>query len=88
MVNEKDKLNYFVALPGESMSSSCNQFTILIINSANLYMNDELLKEYFYCEQYENSKEVLNTIVGGFYGECTFKKSGEKYKKISRNDKA
>jgi len=31
---------------------------------------------------------VLDTIVGGSYGECTFEEIAEKLEKISRNNKA
>ena len=33
-------------------------------------MDYELLKEYFYRGKDDNNKAVLDTIVGGSYGEC------------------
>ncbi|WMV18457.1 hypothetical protein MTR67_011842 [Solanum verrucosum] len=51
-------------------------------------IDDELLKEYFYRGKDDNSKDVIDTIVGGSYGECTFEQIAEKVEKISRNNKA
>ncbi|XP_049378266.1 uncharacterized protein LOC125843073 [Solanum stenotomum] len=49
---------------------------------------DKLNHEYFYRGQNDNSKAVLDTIVGGSYGECTFAQIAEKMEKISQNNKA
>ena len=70
-LNQKDKLNTFVALPEESMSSSCDMFTIFINSVPNHHIDDESLKEYFNLGQDGTNKAVLNTIVGGSYAECT-----------------
>ena len=35
-----------------------------------------------------NNKAVLDTIVGGSYGECTYAEIVEKLEKISQNNKA
>ncbi|KAH0767894.1 hypothetical protein KY285_003765 [Solanum tuberosum] len=87
-LNHKDKLNNFVALLGESLSSSWDRFTTFIRGVPNHRIDDELLKEYFYRGQDDNSKAVLDTIARGSYGECTFEQSTEKLEKISRNKKA
>ena len=54
----------------------------------NHYIDDESLKEYFYRGQEDNNKEVLDTIAGGSYGECTYAEIAENLEKISRNNKA
>ncbi|XP_049368382.1 uncharacterized protein LOC125833276 [Solanum verrucosum] len=86
-LNHKDKLNNFVALPGESVSNSWDRFIVFIRRVPNQRINDELLKEYFYRGQDDNRNAVLDTIVGGSYGECTFEQIAEKLEKISRNNK-
>ncbi|XP_015166987.1 uncharacterized protein [Solanum tuberosum] len=87
-LNHKDKLNTFVALPGESISSSWDRFTTFIRSVPNHRIDDDLLKEYFYRGQDDNSKVVLETIAGGSYGKCTFGQITEKLEKISRKNKA
>ena len=54
----------------------------------NHCINDESLKEYFYRGGDDNNKAVLETILGGFYGECPYAEIAEKLEKISRNNKA
>ncbi|WMV38113.1 hypothetical protein MTR67_031498 [Solanum verrucosum] len=81
--NHKDKLNNFVALPRESVSSSWDRFTAFIRSVPNHYIVDESLKEYFSTGQDDNGKVVLDTITGGSYGECTFEEIAEKLEKIS-----
>ena len=54
----------------------------------NHRIDDESLKEYLYQGQDDNNKAVLDTIVGGSYGECPYAEIAEKLKKISRNNKA
>ena len=54
----------------------------------NNHIDDESLKEYFYRGQDDNNKAVLDTIVGGSYGECPYTEIAEKIEKISRNNKA
>ena len=49
---------------------------------------DESLKEYFYRGQDDNNKAILDTIVGGSYGECPYAEIAKKVGKISRNNKA
>ncbi|KAK4721330.1 hypothetical protein R3W88_011563 [Solanum pinnatisectum] len=87
-MNHKDKLNNFVALLGEFVSSSWNRFTAFIRSVPNHCIDDESLKEYFYRGQDDNGKVVLDTIAGGSYGECTFEEIAEKLENISRNNKA
>ena len=71
-LNLKDKVNNFVALPVESVSSSWNRFTSFFRSVPNHHIDDESLKEYFYLGQDDNNKAVLDTIAGGSYGECPY----------------
>ncbi|WMV40905.1 hypothetical protein MTR67_034290 [Solanum verrucosum] len=57
-LNHKDKLNNFVALLGESASSSWDRFTAFIKSVPNHRIDDEALKEYFYRGQDDNEKEI------------------------------
>ena len=79
-LNHKDRVNNFVELPGESVSSSWDRFTSFLV--PNHRLDDESLKEYFYLGQDENNKMVLDTIAGGSYGECPY---AEIAKKIREN---
>ena len=47
-LNLKDRVNNFVALPGESVSSSWDRFTSFLRSVPNHHIDDESLKEYFY----------------------------------------
>ena len=47
-LNHKDRVNNFVALPGESVSSSWDRFTSFLRSVPNNHIDDESLKEYFY----------------------------------------
>ena len=47
-LNHKDKVNNFVALAGESVSSSWDIFTSFFRSVPNHRIDDESLKEYFY----------------------------------------
>ena len=47
-LNHKDRVNNFVALPGESVSSSWDRFTSFFRSVSNHRIDDESLKEYFY----------------------------------------
>ena len=76
-LNNKDKVNNFVVLPGESVRSIPNH-----------RIDDESLKEYFYKGKDDNKKAVLDTTAGGSYGECTYSEISEKLEKISHNNKA
>ena len=60
-LNHKDRVNNFVALPGELVSSSYNRFTSFLRSVPYHYINDESLKEYFYQERDDNNKAVLDT---------------------------
>ena len=71
-LNNKDKVNNFVALPGESVSSFWDRFTSFFRSVPNYRIDDESLKEYFYWGQHDNNKEVLVTIAGGYYRKCTY----------------
>ena len=42
--NHKDKVNNFVALPEESVSSFCNRFTTFLKSFSNYRIDDESLK--------------------------------------------
>ncbi|KAK4706895.1 hypothetical protein R3W88_033538 [Solanum pinnatisectum] len=57
-LNHKDKINNFIALPGEPVSSSWDRFTAFIRGVPNHHIDDESLKEYFYRGQDDNSKAV------------------------------
>ena len=81
-------MNNFVALPGESVSSSGDRFTSFLRSDPNHRIDDESLKEYFYRGHDDNNKAVLETIAGGSYGECPYVEIVEKLEKISRNNKA
>ena len=87
-VNHKDKVNNFVALPRELVSSSWDRFTSFLRSVPNHRIDDESLKEYFYQGQYDNNKVVLDTIAVGFYGECTDEYITKKLENISRNSKS
>ena len=82
-INHKDRVNNFVALPGESVSSSWDRFTSFVRSVPNHRIDDESLKEYFYMGQDDNNKALLDTIAGGSYGECTYEEIAEKLEKIS-----
>ena len=81
-LNNKDRMNNFVALPGESVSSSWDRFTLFFRNVPNHRIDDESLKEYFYRGHDDNNKEVLDTIAGGSYGECPYAEIAEKLENL------
>ena len=87
-LNHKDRVNNFVALPGESVSSSWDRFTSFLRSVQNHPIDDDSLKEYFYRGQDDNNKAVLDTIAGGSYDECPYAEIAEKLEKISQNNKA
>ena len=86
-LNHKGRVNNFVALPGESVSRSWDKLNACVSGVPRHRIDDESLKEYFYRGQEDNNKVVLNTIVGGSYGECTYAEVTEKLEKISCNNK-
>ena len=47
-LNHKDRVNKFVALPRESVSSSWDRFTSFLRSVPNHRIDDESLKEYFF----------------------------------------
>ena len=47
-LTHKDRVNNFVVLPGEPVSSSWDRFTSFFRSVPNHRIDDELLKEYFY----------------------------------------
>ena len=63
-LNHKDRVNNFVALPGESVSSSWDRFTAFLRSFPNHHIDDESLKEYVYRGQDDNNKALLDTIAG------------------------
>ena len=81
-LNHKDRVNNFVALPGESVSSSWDRFTSFLRSVPNHCIDDESLKEYFYRGQDDNNNAMLDTIAGGSYGECPYAEIAEKLEKI------
>ena len=82
-LSHKDRVNNFVALPGESVSSSWDRFTSFLRSVSNHRIDDESLKEYFYRGLDDNNKAVFDTIAGGLYGECPYAEIAEKLEKIS-----
>ncbi len=70
------------------MSSSWDRFTLFVKCVPNHRIDNVSLKEHFDRGQDENNKEVLDTIAGGFYGECTYAMLAEKLVKVSLNNKA
>ena len=50
-LNHKDKVNNFVILPGEPISSFWNRFTSFFRSVSNHCIDDDSLKEYFYRGQ-------------------------------------
>ena len=71
-LNHKYRVNNFVTLSGESVSSSWDRFTSFLQSVPNHHIDDESLKEYIYRGQDDNNKAVLDTITGGSYGECPY----------------
>ena len=71
-LNHKDRVNNFVALPEESVSSCWDRFTSFLRSVVKHRIDDESLNEYFYRGQDDNNKAVLDTIAGGSYVECPF----------------
>ena len=59
-LNHKDRVNNFVALPGESISSSWDRFTSFLRSISNHHIDDKSAKEYFYRGQDDNNKAVLH----------------------------
>ena len=76
-------VNNFIALTGESVSSSWDKFTTFLKCVPNHHIDDKSLKVYFYRGKDYNNKAVLDTIVGGSYGEWTYVEITEKLEKIS-----
>lgn len=87
-LNHKEKVDNFVVLPGESVSSFWDRFTTLMKGVPNLHINNEFLKECFYRVQDDDNKVVLNNIVGGSYGECTYVEIAEKLEIVYHINKA
>ena len=69
-------MNNFVALPGESVSTSLDRFTSFLRSVPNHLIDDESLKENFYRGHDDNNKAMLDTIAGGSYGECPYAEIG------------
>ena len=67
--NNKDKVNNFVKLSDESVSSSRDRFTAFVRSIRNHHIDDESLKEYFFRCQGEHNKAMLDTNEGGSYVE-------------------
>ena len=77
-INHKDRVNNFVALPGESVSSSWDRFTSFLRSVPNHRIDDESLKKYFYRGMDDNNNVVLDTIAGGSYEECSYNEIAKK----------
>ena len=87
-LSHKDRVNNFVELLGESVSSYWDRFTSFLRSVPNHCIDNESLKEYFYRGQDDNNKAVLDTIAGGSYVECTCAEITKNLEKISQNNKA
>ena len=61
---------------------------MFFISVPNDHIDDESLKEYFYPGKVDINKAVLDTLTGGFYGDCPYAEIAEKLEKISWNNKA
>ena len=83
-LTHKDRVHNFVALLGESFSSSWARFTLFFRSFPNHRIDDKLVKEYFYQGHDDNNKAVLDTIAGGSYGECPYAEIAKKLEKISQ----
>ena len=70
------------------MSRSSYFCTAFVRGVPNQCIDDESSKEYFYQGQDDNNKTILDTIVAGSYGECTYEEITEKFEMISCNNKA
>ena len=57
-LNNKDRVKNFVALPGDSVSSSWDRFTSFLRRVPNHHIYDESLKKYFYCGQDYSNRAV------------------------------
>lgn len=68
-VELKGQAQQFFTQPGESMSGSWDRFTAFMRSIPNHCIDDDSLKEYFHQGKDDNRKAVLDTIVGGSYGE-------------------
>ena len=86
-LNHKDRVNNFMALQGESVSSSWDKLTSFFRSVPNHRIDDESLKKYFYRVQDDNNKAVLDIIAGGSYGECPYAEIAEKLEKIYHSNK-
>ena len=87
-LNHKDRVNNFVALPGELVSSFWDRFTLFFRSVPNHHIDNDSLKEYFYRGQDDNNKAVLDTIEGCSYGECPYAEIVKKLENITRSNKA
>ena len=58
-LNHNDKVNNFVALTGESVSSSWDRFTSFLKRAPNNGIVDKSLKEYINRGQDDNNKQYL-----------------------------
>ena len=76
-LNHKERVNNFVALQGESVSSSLDRYTQFLRSVPNHRIDDESLKADFYRGQDDNNKAVLDSIAGGSYGECPYAEIAE-----------
>ena len=62
--NHKDRVNNFVAFPGESIISSRDRLTSFVRSVPNQHIDDESLKEYLYRGKDDKNKAVLDTSAG------------------------
>ena len=71
-LNHKDRVNNFVAIPGESVSSSWDRFTLFFRSVPNHRIDDESLKKYLYRGQDDNNKYYSGWFLWGvfLYRDC------------------
>lgn len=87
-LKNKDRVNNFVTLQGQSLRNSWDRLTPFLRSIPNHHIYDEQMKEYFYHWKDDNNKDVLKMIAGDSYGECTYVEIAQKLEKFSRNNKS
>nr|XP_025887498.1 uncharacterized protein LOC112941714 [Solanum lycopersicum] len=82
--NHKDRVNNFMSLPGESVSSSWDRFTLFMRSDPNRRIDDGLFKEYFYRVQDDSNKAILDTTAGGSYVSALMQRSQKSWRKFPK----
>ena len=66
------------------LASYWDRFTSFLRSVLNNGIDHESLKKYLYQRQDDNNKAVLDIIVGGSYGECSYAEIAEKFEKFPK----